>query len=126
MKHFCYLALALPLALLSCKKESPAARVSACGVKDPGTNLPWLREMIEEEKEKEHGSSATIRLFEYKGTTYFDYTNSFMSCVICRVYDCDGNPVSLNEAYGEDEYPDFINTARGSSAIVIWKGKEAF
>lgn len=126
MKLNFYAAVALVAVCLgACKKnDDPGRNISACGVRDPARNLGWLKEMIEEEKKRSSGMFPVIRMFEYKGEAYFDYSNSLMSCIVCNIYDCSGNQMTPADVFTDDkEYPGFIETARGSSAVVIWSGK---
>lgn len=124
MKKQYLVALTLSALILSCKKETLSSDVSACGVKDPVKNLSWLKEMIEDEENRPN--QLTIRKFEYKGQTYFDWSLLVMSCMACRVYDCDGNVLSFGEVYDENEYSDFVEASRGATSKIIWRGKDAF
>ncbi len=126
MKRNFYAAVVLAaVCLSSCKKdEEPGRNISACGVRDPARNLSWLKEMIEDEKRHSPGFLPVIRMFEYKGETYFDYTNSLMSCIVCNIYDCSGNRLTPMDIFtDEKEYPGFVEMARGKSTVVIWSGK---
>jgi hypothetical protein len=88
--------------LLSCDKndfspEDAALVSSACGVKDPTKELPWLKEIINkaENGPDKFSEAGTVQLINYQGQSYFVYQKYVMSCMACLVYDCQGNKLDI-------------------------------
>lgn len=123
MKIF-FALLLVTYTLAACKKDE-AASVSACGVRNPARNLPWLKKLLDEERKNGTDTGLRITAFQYKGTTYFNYYQTYMSCVLCHVYDCSGNILGTGGVIGEEEYQGFFKAAAGPSSVVVWRGKSA-
>lgn len=92
----------LLFSLLSCDKndlspENAALAYSACGVKDPANELPWLKEIIHkaENGPDKFSDAGTVQLITYQGQSYFIYQKYVMSCMACLVYDCQGNKLDI-------------------------------
>jgi hypothetical protein len=109
------------LGFVSCRNDTLSSRFSACGVDDPVRNLSWLKEKIEANPDQ--SKQLTVRMFDYKGTTYFDWSLLVMSCMTCAVYDCEGNLLRFGEVYDERELNDFVTASRGAASKVIWRGE---
>ena len=95
MKNFKSLLLILTLIFVfSCEQDDPVAN-TACGVKDPAENLPWLKTMIESWK-----VNSTIYEYmyvqqgTYSGETVFIVGNC---CPFCDsyfpIYNCAGDEI---------------------------------
>ncbi|GAA4446753.1 hypothetical protein GCM10023091_40480 [Ravibacter arvi] len=123
MKIF-FALLLVTYTLAACKKDEAAA-VSACGVRNPAQNLPWLKKLLDEERKNGTEWGLRVTAFQYKGTTYFNYNKAHMSCLLCVVHDCNGNILGIREVVPEEEYQDFMKAATGPSSVVVWKGKSA-
>ncbi len=115
------LLLTLSLAV-SCKKDE-RVDISACGVKDPVNNLPWLKEMVDEAKRAGTANITTIRKFEYKGNAYFTYYQAHLSCMNCIIFDCSGERVTPGALFTEEEYQELAGESYGPSAILVWPGR---
>lgn len=121
MKLFGYLLLfSICWLFASCKKEE-GANVSACDVKDPVSNLSWLKEILDDAGRKKQDGMLIVKMFEYKGETYFDVALPIYSCMTCNVYDCGGNRLSgTGFIETEEEHTEFVKASIGESSVVIW------
>lgn len=90
------------LFLCSCEKndlssQESALLDSACGVKDPVKELPWLKEIVSkaETGPDKFSLAGTVHLINYQTKAYFVYQRYIMSCMACEVYDCQGNKLYI-------------------------------
>ncbi|GAB2797555.1 hypothetical protein GCM10027275_48800 [Rhabdobacter roseus] len=123
MKNTTILLLLLSL-LFACRKDDPAAELSVCGVKDPARNLPWLRDIIKEAKRKNEENITTISLVEVRGQPIINYYVSYLSCIGCLSYYCDGSRVDLSTFTQAElrDYQDNLWTESGKR-VVLWPRK---
>lgn len=89
--------------LLSCKEKhaSPSSDVEICGKKDPINNLRWLRDLVQKAKDDKEEGMLSIVAVTVQGKTVINYYKSYMSCMGCINYNCDGSKFdagSLSEA----------------------------
>ncbi len=120
MRNYYLIALLLPLIFSSCKTKTHSPEVSACGVKDPVNNLPWLKQKVDDAKSAGTASMLTIKKFEYKENTYFHYYEAIMSCTNCVIFDCSGEQVIAGDLFTEEEYKEFTKELFGPSATFVW------
>ena len=124
MKSATILLLLLLSLLFACRKEDPAAELSACGVKDPVRNLRWLRGLIEEAKRNKINNITTISLVEVQGRPVINYYVGYMSCIGCISYYCDGSRVDLS-TLTQQELQDYQTNLWGESGkkVIRWPRK---
>lgn len=106
----------------SCKKNS-VDRITACDVKDPANNLPWLKKMLEEDKAKNQDQFLIVKAAEFKGQTVFNYQLIWMSCLACVNFDCEGKPLDIG-SFTQDERNE-LSDAIFKHSRVVFKGKSA-
>ncbi len=101
-----------------------SSRVEVCGVKDPVRNLPWLKAKIEDAKAQKQDKILTITVGKLKGEPVLNFYLTYMSCIGCVTYHCDGSRVELSK-YTQQETMDFMQTIWGgaSQGEVIWPEK---
>ncbi|WP_031527512.1 hypothetical protein [Dyadobacter crusticola] len=116
--------LLLLLLALSCKEKKVAKNVEACGVRDPIHNLPWLRDLVEKAKQNKEANVMTISLVQLRGEPVINYTLSYMSCMGCYNFHCDGTRVDMG-IYTEAEIREFQKNVwdEKGSRIVLWPEK---
>ncbi|KAA0989062.1 hypothetical protein [Dyadobacter aurulentus] len=109
---------------LSCKDENPASKLTACGVKDPIRNLPWLRELMDKAKADKQEDMLTITLVEIGGEQVINYSLLHMSCIGCVAYHCDGSRLDW-ENYSQEELKEFQENIWGDKGkrIILWPEK---
>lgn len=120
MRKYYFVALLLPLIFSSCKTKTHSPVVSACGVKDPVNNLPWLKQKVDDAKSAGTAGMMTIKKFEYKGNAYFHYYEAHMSCMYCIILDCSGEQIIPGALFTEEEYRELAKESSGSSAAFLW------
>lgn len=122
MKAYTALLL-LILIFISCKKDKADVRpdIEACGVQDPVRKLPWLRKLIQQTRDNKEDGITTITLTEIAGKTVFNYYVSYMSCIGCISYYCDGTRVNLT-AFSEQQLSDYYQALaqRSGKTRIIW------
>ncbi|KQS34078.1 hypothetical protein [Dyadobacter sp. Leaf189] len=116
--------LLLALLTFSCKEKNVSKNVEVCGVKDPIRNLPWLRDLVEKAKANKEDSAMTISLVELRGEPVINYTLSYMSCIGCHNFHCDGSRVDMS-SYTETEIQEFQKNIwdEKGKRIVLWPEK---
>ncbi len=103
MRHFYFISFLL-LFLISCEKEDT-----------PNTEIPdWLQPRIEELENSEQCHFYSISRDTYKNQFYYDILNIAVNCILCEVYDAQGNLVE----WGSDVKMDFLNNRKGR--VGIW------
>jgi len=115
---------------LSCKKDdvekgkANAVKASVCGVNYPVQELPWLRKMIEEAKDRKEDKMLTVKLIEVNGEPVFNYYISYMSCIGCISYGCDGGRIDISKLSATEiqEYNNKMISGSGE-VIVLWPEK---
>lgn len=110
--------------LLSCENKSVTSKTEACNVKDPVRNLPWLKNLIEKAKQDKEAGMLTITLWEFRGRPVFNYYKSYMSCIGCIHYNCDGSLIDKAK-FTEQESEEF-NAAFLDNSVrktIIWPEK---
>jgi hypothetical protein len=114
----------LLIILLSCKDKTPASATEICGVKDPIRNLRWLRELVDEAKRKKEDGFMTIVAVEVGGETVINYYLSYMSCIGCVSYHCDGSRFDMSN-YTQSEIQEYQKNIWGTSGnrVVLWPAK---
>ncbi len=120
MRIIHYVLLLTLFLTVSCKTKTHSPEVSACGVKDPVNNLPWLKQKVDDAKSAGTVSMLTIKKFEYKGNTYFHYYEIYMSCLYCIFFDCSGEQIIPGELFTEEEYKEFTKELFGPSVTFVW------
>ncbi|WP_353720979.1 hypothetical protein [Dyadobacter sp. 676] len=112
------------LFVFSCKDKTVSSNLEVCGIKDPVRNLPWLKSLIEDAKANKQDNILTITVGKIKGETVFDYSLSYMSCIGCVGYHCDGSRLDPTK-YTDQEMKDYFDSIRGegSRGPVIWPEK---
>lgn len=110
--------------IFSCKDKTVSSGLEACGVKDPVRNLPWLKAMIEKAKADKQANMLTITVGRIGGEVVFDYYLSYMSCIGCIVYHCDGSRLDPKR-YTVAELTELSRSIRGEGMErqVIWPEK---
>ncbi len=124
MKAFLPIFLVLVVSI-ACKEKhaSPASDVEICGKKDPLNNLPWLRDLIQKDKEKKLATMLTVVAVTVQGKTVINYYKSYMSCIGCINYNCDGSTFdgsSLTEAERKEFQKNIWGD--GGKRVVLWDG----
>jgi hypothetical protein len=125
-----FLILLVVLFAFSCKKDSvnadsedeaKGAKVDVCDIKDPVNELPWLKKIIEDVKAKKEQNITTITLVEVKGRPVFNYYVSYMSCIGCISYYCDGSRLDMS-SYSQEELREYQDNiwGTGGKRKVIW------
>jgi len=118
-----YSILIVLILAFSCKKESidGAVKSEACGVQYPARELPWLRKIIEDTKKKKEENVTTITQVEVGGKTVFNVYVSYMSCIGCISYYCDGTKLDRSELTDSQlmEYQNDIGGVGGKRKI-LW------
>lgn len=113
--------------VFSCKKDemernkSGAIKTTVCGVHYPVQELPWLRKMIEEAKDRKEDNVLTIKLVEVNGKPVFNYYTSYMSCIGCISYRCDGSRIDISKLSATEiqEYNNKLISGSGK-VTVLW------
>lgn len=123
MRKYYFVVLLLPFIFFSCKKKTLSPTISACGVKDPVNNLPWLKEIVDEAKSTGTASTMTIKKFEYEGNTYFNYYEAHLSCMNCVIFDCSGERVIPGALFTDEEYQELTGELYGPSVVLVWPGR---
>lgn len=98
---------AITLSAAACKKDrrnkqDEYKHVTACGVKDPARNIPWLRHRLDSLKNRYRdvkGMGARARVFHTDQGDFIDISLITMACIPCAIYDCQGNPVNDTTTY---------------------------
>jgi hypothetical protein len=75
--------------LFGCKKEDPE-KIGPCGVKDPITELPWLKEEIIRLSSRQPGDGYAYFTHQYKGERVFWLYYAFSSD-FSKYRTCDGS-----------------------------------
>ena len=119
MKRLCVLLGILSLLLSGCKDNHSQENLSACGVKDPVNNVSWLKQLVEEARQEREDSYLTIRMFDFEGQTYFSYYKSYMSCIGCVIYDCNGTRFDF-AGFSAGKQQDMIAAIFDENSVVIW------
>jgi len=97
------LVIILSVVLLIAGCEEPEDEYIVCGKKNPA----WLLDLIEEANSKPlYYAASSICEYEYQDSYLIEFDNPLSSCLLCRVYDCDGN---LIEWSSQEEITDFMN-----------------
>jgi hypothetical protein len=114
----------LLLVTISCKEKSPSRNLKACGVSDPIRNLPWLRDLIDKAKKDKQENITTITLVEVDGEQVINYYVSYMSCIGCISYRCDGSRFDTS-SLSPTEISEYQNKIWGEKGkrIVLWPEK---
>ena len=88
-----------------------------CGVKDPVTELEWLKDWIKkaEINENNYYDLSVIYLETFNSQPVFYIDLHFASCLICNVYYCDGTKVAFTNETGLE----FYNNLKRNT--IIWK-----
>jgi hypothetical protein len=88
-----------------------------CGVKDPVTELEWLKEWIKkaEINENHYYDLSVIYLETFNSQPVFYIYISASSCLFCEVYYCDGTKVKFTT----ESLTEFSNNLKKDK--IIWK-----
>ncbi|MEA5401827.1 hypothetical protein VB776_02795 [Arcicella sp. DC2W] len=107
------------LVFLACSKQEPINK-SVCGVINPVSDLPWLKEFTEKMQKGDFGdcSRCTMYLEKYNSRDILVVENFPDDCVLCQVRECDGSYVKFKNF---EENQNFINGLRKD--IIVWKYK---
>jgi hypothetical protein len=107
------------LGMGSCKKDEPAIEV--CDLNDPVRNLPWLRNLVKQVQDKKETEITTITLTEIGSKPVINYYISYMSCIGCISYYCDGTKVDLS-AFSSGEVETYYMNLSGQSGKnrILW------
>ena len=116
--------------VFSCKKDeiernkSGAIKATVCGVNYPVQELPWLRKLIQEAKDRKEDNILTVKLVEVNGNPIFNYYTSYMSCIGCISYGCDGGRIDISKLSATEiqEYNNKMISGSGE-VIVLWPEK---
>lgn len=109
--------------------------ITACGIKDPLTNYPWLSNFIEENKESV--DNITIYLYTNIATSEDNIVidispNRGEHSQVSpdwffwkKVYSCAGEPLFIGESEGNDRegWNNFFNSGQNSIKGIIWYRK---
>ena len=87
MRKYYFVALLLPLVFYSCKTKTHSPGVSACGVKDPVNNLPWLKQKVDDAKSAGTAGKINIKKCENKGKGYFFYSWASITLTQLLIFD---------------------------------------
>lgn len=103
----------------ACSKQD-IVNDTVCGVINPVTNLPWLKEFTEKMQKGDYGdcSRCVMYLEKYKSRDILVVENFPDNCVLCEVRECDGSYMKFKDF---EENQNFINSLRKD--IIIWKYK---
>ena len=110
--------------LLSCKDKSPGASLELCGVKDPINNLKWLKDMMDQARDKKEEKMITVVAVKLRGETIINYYALYMSCIGCIGYHCDGSRLDMSKYTQEEiqQYRKNIWEEKGDR-IVLWSAE---
>ena len=119
-----FLSLLLLFSLLSCEHKTVSSQTDACNVQDPVRDLPWLKLLIEKAVQDKEASILTITLLQVKGRPIFNYYTSYMSCIGCINYDCNGTLIDKS-TFSEEELKEFQTALFESSGkkTILWPEK---
>ena len=81
-----YCIFAISLLAAACTKEK--RNVTACGVEDPVTNLPWLKHTIDSVVALKQAGN--VSLINYNGQDYINVQQNLLSCWPCGLHTCAG------------------------------------
>ena len=109
----------LMLIFFGCSKQETIDR-SICGVVNPTSDLPWLKEFTEKMQQGDYGdcSKCIMYLESYNSKDVLIVENFPDNCVLCQVRECDGSYVKFKNF---DENQNFINSLKKD--MIIWKYK---
>ena len=109
----------LILLFLGCSRQE-AINKSVCGVINPTSELPWLKEFTEKMQKGDYGdcSRCVMYLEKYNSKDVLIVENFPDNCVLCQARECDGSYVKFKDF---EENQNFINGLRKN--IIIWKYK---
>jgi len=80
-------------------------------------NPQWLDNYIDNIKNDHSYSGAIIYLYKWKENSYYDVFVPQSSCVVCEVYDVNGNKME----WDDDSAVDYINNRKEISTIWRWQ-----
>jgi hypothetical protein len=84
----------IALSATDCKKNTAPAGEDACGVKDPVSNLPWLKEKVDSLRAESLGGQ--VRRYRHNGQDIISIHAWIQSCYPCNLYTCFGQPLTQN------------------------------
>jgi hypothetical protein len=106
--------LAILLLIASCNKND--AVPTACGVRDPVNNLPWLNQKIKT-FQSGYGPVALYQ-YAYNDTNVFVFYSPVQSCLECESYGCSGNKIYWTDYRKQTEFMDKRRSKR-----LIWRNQ---
>lgn len=83
---FMYCIFVAALFVAACTKDE--RKVTACGVENPVTGLPWLKHTIDSFVSLKQGGDVT--LVNYNGQDYINVQQNIISCWPCGLHTCAG------------------------------------
>lgn len=109
----------LILLFLGCSKQETINK-SVCGVINPTSDLPWLKEFTEKMQQGDYGdcSRCVLYLEKYNSRDILVVEGFPDDCILCEVRECDGGYVKFKNF---EENQNFINGLKKD--IIIWKFK---
>jgi hypothetical protein len=113
MKYLCLLL--MTISLVSCYvkiiDDEANENITACGIKNPQKNLPWLSELIQKgETDKTLNYMGSIWLEKYNGQDVF-VTNMGLGSggLLYHFFDCEGKPLIIE---GDDNFNNFATNMK--------------
>jgi hypothetical protein len=103
-------------------KEVSPQEAPICGVQDPISNLPWLKQAIDLQQ-MHNTDSCSIKEYTYKGTLYYVLNNGAVPLKYHfitqqpQIYNCEG--VDISDPWNTATYEDFFALAK--VVRTIWK-----
>jgi hypothetical protein len=102
--------------LFGCKKEDPE-KIGRCGVKDPTTELPWLKKEIEKYRTTDVVAIGTTIFKKERVFWIYDINSSDGSAL----YKCDGTSSYLEPVTGEEkEMRALMGIPTGMCPYLVW------
>lgn len=108
-----FILLVVATCITGCKKENFADPSGVCGVKDPLSNLSWLKLKISELKAD--GLNGQVRRFRYHGQDIISIQAYIQSCYPCNLHTCSGRVLTYED--DEDVWRAVMNNLDGLETI---------
>ncbi|WP_345247783.1 hypothetical protein [Nibrella saemangeumensis] len=128
MKQAVLLLIVLGLLTGACQRDRTIAaskNIRACGVKDPANKLPWLRQKISDIKQGKDSAITTITLVTVNNQDYFNIYMSYMSCIGCLTYRCDGSQVDQSKLTNAERMEITRKLGTPAERVIIYDGTQA-
>jgi hypothetical protein len=80
---------------ICCKKSNTSNPNDVCGVKNPLSDLPWLKQKIDDLRAE--SLSGQVRRYRYNGEDVISIQAWIQSCYPCTLYTCSGRVLTQND-----------------------------